>query len=119
MQTTGLIVGAADGLHDDGWCWGETRLTLTATVDATEFRLGVWFKPEEQGASRVLMTVGTDKSAPVVEFVDLGEPKEFRLPVSWRNGEVMSVRIATPHKMSRAPGEQRDIAFALISLAAG
>lgn len=118
MQTNGLTVEAADGLHEDGWCWPETRLTLVANQDASEFRAVVWFKPEDQGAQRALMTVGTDKSSPVVEFVDLGEPKEFVLPMIWRQGEVMSVRIATPHKMSRSAEEQRNITFSLVSLSA-
>lgn len=118
MQLNGVMMEAADGLHGDGWCWPETRLTLVAAQDASEFRISVWFKPEDQGAQRALMTIGTDKSPPTVEFVDLGEPKEFVLPVAWRQGEVMSVRIATPHKMSRSPDEQRNIAFALMSLSA-
>ena len=118
MQAIGLTVEAADGLHDDDWCWGETRLTLVADHDASEFRVNVWFKPEDQGPQRALMTVGTDKSAPVVEFVNLGEPKAFVLPVIWRRGEVMCVRIATPHKMTRSAEEQRNIAFSLIGLSA-
>lgn len=118
MQTSGLTVEAADGLHDDGWCWPETRLTLVADQDASEFRMSVWFKPEDQGAQRALMTVGTDRSSPAVEFVGLDEPKEFVLPVTWRRGEVMSVRIATPHKMTKSADEQRNIAFALLSLSA-
>ncbi len=118
MKTIGLTVEAADGLHHDDWCWAETRLTLVAERDASELRVNVWFKPEDQGPQRALMTVGSDKSPPIVEFADLGQPKEFVLPVTWRKGEVMSVRLATPHRPTVSPEEKRNIAFSLMSLSA-
>lgn len=108
---------AADGLHDDGWCWPETRLTLSALADAKEFRVGLWFQ-SELNADRVLVSISTDKTPPSVQMIELGEPKDIVLPLTWRRGEIMSVRIATPHKMTRAAGEQRDIAFSLMHLKA-
>ena len=117
MITHGLTVEAADGLHDDDWCWPKTRLTLTSDVDATELRLGVWFKPEASG-TKTVMTVSCDRAPNNTKLIDLDTPTEISIPMAWRMGEIISVQLSTPHRASKSDGEQRDLSFCLLSVVA-
>lgn len=118
MITSGLTVEAADGLHDDNWCWPSTRLTLTSQIDATELRLGVWFMPEPAGSERTVVTVTSDKTSPNSHLVNLGTPTEIKVPMTWRTGEIISVQLLSPHRASKADGEKRDLSFCLLSIVA-
>ncbi len=117
MITSGLTIEAADGLHDDSWCWPTTRLTLRTEIDAEELRLGVWFKPED-GQNRTLMTVAADGGSTNANFITFDSPTEISVPGSWTSGEIVSVRLSTPHRASRSPAEQRDLSFCLLSVVA-
>lgn len=115
MITSGATVVAADGLHDDGWCWPQTRLRVRADDAATELRIGVWLKPEDNGLPRTLFTFGADNTASKAEFVALGQPTELSIPVSISAGEEVAVRISTPHRASLGE-DARDVSFIMLSV---
>lgn len=93
-------------------------MTLTSQIDAAELRVGVWFKPEGHGPDRTIVTVSTDNAPPSTSFVYFDKPTEISIPMTWRTGDVISLRMMTPHRASRAEGEQRDLAFTLLSVVA-
>ncbi|MGA0545369.1 hypothetical protein ACO2Q1_08850 [Brevundimonas sp. VNH65] len=115
MILSGASLIAADGLHDDGWCWPQTRLSLKALQPARELRIGVWFKPEEHGPRRVLFTVGPDGAAPTVDFVELDRRSELTVSMNLSEGDELGVRLSTPHRASRGD-DARDLSFVLTSV---
>ena len=116
MIVSGIAIEAADGLHDDGWCWAETRLTLKALSAIQAVRVGVWMKPESDGPAKALVTGRCSLSDSKVQFVDLGMPTEIELPAQAEEGEEFSVSILCHHRPTLAPGEQRKVVFMLMSV---
>lgn len=114
MITSGLEILAADGLHDDGWCWPQVKMLLRTSEPANELRIGVWLKPEDTGLSRTLFTVGVEGAAAKAEFVALNSPTELSIPVSLGAGDEVAVRISTPHRASRGE-DARDVSFVMLS----
>lgn len=115
-----LVIGGAallnaDGWHEDGWCWPQTRLTLRALQSAAELRIGLWLKPEANGPSQALFTISVSGGATVTAFVELGRPSELKASVGVTAGDEVDLRIATPHRASRGE-DQRDLSFILTSL---
>lgn len=115
MILSGATIISADGLHDDGWCWPQIRLRLRAVSEATELRVGVWLKPEDDGPSRALFTFGAEGGTPKAEFVPLNEVSELVAPVAVAADEEISLRISTSHRASRGE-DARDLSFILRSL---
>jgi hypothetical protein len=115
MMTNGLSVLAADGLHSDGWCWPQTRLSLKALRDSPELRVGVWLKPEPGQTSRALFTICADNAPPKAEFIEFDQPAELTLAMNVRAGDELSVSISTPHRASRGD-DARDLSFVMSSL---
>lgn len=116
MIVSGVAVQAADGLHDDGWCWAETRLTLRALSPIQAVRVGVWMKPEPEGPSKALVTGRCSLSDSRVQFIDLDMPTEIELAARAAEGEEFSVSIFCHHRPSLAPDEQRKVVFMLMSV---
>ncbi len=114
MIISGLEIIAADGLHDDGWCWPQVKLFLRAGGSSNELRIGIWLKPESSGQSRTLFTYGLESSNMKSEFVNLDVPVELCIPVSTVEGDEISVRISTPHRASRGD-DARDLSFVMMS----
>lgn len=116
MITSGVEIVAADGLHDDGWCWPQVKMLLRTLEPASELRIGVWLKPEDTGLSRTLFTVGIEGAAAKAEFVPLNSPTELSIPVALGAGDEVAIRISTPHRASRGE-DARDVSFVMISAA--
>ncbi|MGQ2989701.1 MAG: hypothetical protein ACT6RD_00925 [Brevundimonas sp.] len=117
MITSGVEIVAADGLHDDGWCWPQVKMRIRTQEPASEVRIGVWLKPEETGQSRTLFTFGSEGAVAKAEFVPLDHPVELSIPVSLTAGEEMGLRISTPHRASRGD-DARDLSFIMMSVVA-
>ena len=118
MKLNGLTVEAADGLHDDDWCWPTTRLTLKADKDAEALLVGLWIKPEAQAGGRAMFTVSVGGATPVAQFINFDQPSEIVVPFKWAKSQVVSVKITTQHRASRSPEEKRDLSFSLMRLSA-
>lgn len=116
MNSTGLVVAASDGLYVDGWCRPQLRLSLVASVDASELRVGVWVKPDEGGADRTVFTVMSDRAPAKVQIVPFDQAAEISIPVNLAEGDEIDLRISTPHVADNAV-DQRDLGFILSSLA--
>lgn len=82
---------------------------------ASELRIGIWIKPEEEQAGRILFTYGLDGATLRSEFVDPDRAAELRLPAQARTGDELAVLISTPHRASRN-GDLRDLSFIMSSL---
>lgn len=115
MVISGATLIAADGLHDDGWCWPRTRLSLQALQPSTVVRIGLWLKPEAEGPTRVLFTLSPDGFSPKAEFIELGRPLELSAPVDLAAGAPLGLRLSTPHRASRGE-DVRDLSFVLTSI---
>lgn len=117
MIMSGVEIVAADGLHDDGWCWPQVKMRIRSHEAASEVRIGIWLKPEESGQSRTLFTFGSENAVAKAEFVPLNHPVELSIPVDLGAGEEISFRISTPHRASRGE-DARDLSFIMMSVAA-
>ena len=116
MISTGLVVAASDGLHEDGWCSSHLRLSLVAGCGANALRIGVWVKPQEGDAAAAVFTVMCDRAAPKVQVVPLAQPTDIRIPMTVLEGDEISLRISTPH-IARNEVDQRNLGFILSFLA--
>lgn len=117
MITSGATIVAADGLHDDGWCWPQVKMRIRAEQPTSEVRIGVWLKPEDAGPARTLFTYGPEQSVAKADFVALNQPVELSIPVSLGEGEEIGLRISTPHRASRGE-DARDLSFIMLSVVA-
>lgn len=116
VKSTGLVVAASDGMHDDGWCRPQIRLSLVAAVNASELRVGVWVKRDEGSADRTVFTVMSNRAPAKVQIVPFDQAVEISIPVNLADGDEIDLRISTPHVADNAV-DQRDLGFILSSLA--
>lgn len=115
MITTGVILEGADGLHEDGWCWPRTTLSLKALAPSSTLRIEIWTKPEPTHSGRILITYGLNSAAPKADFIVLGQVCELSLPVLIDTGTLFTIHLSTPHRASRGE-DLRDLSFVLSSL---
>lgn len=115
MILNGLDIAEADGVHDDGWCWPIVKLRLIATSVCSELRVGVWVKPEVGEKDRTVFTITSDGAPATVQVVPFDAPVEIGIPVTMTAGDVINLRISTPHRASKG-ADARDLSFILSSL---
>lgn len=115
MILSGLTIGEAEGLHDDGWCGPVVRLKLVAVGTCSELRIGVWLKPETNEKDRTVFTITSDKATAKVQVVPMNVPVEIEIPITLSKGDSIKLRISTPHHV-HSGADARDLSFVLSSL---
>lgn len=118
LVITGATLVGADGWHEDGWCWPETRFSLRILQPAKELRVGLWLKPEPDGAGQTLFTISVGGGETTARFIEIGRTSELVTSVDLQTGDLVDLRLTTPHRASRGD-DLRNLSFILTSLELG